>query len=289
MLKSLHPGQPQQFAQDGFLFPIAALTAGEVARYRGFCEELDALLPRAPLTWRAQAHLHFRLAYDLATHPAILDAVEDLIGPDILVLSTILFAKPPNRDDFVSWHQDGRYLVREGGSCPPALTSWIALSDSSAENGCLRAIPGSHRSGSISHRFTYAADNMLLRGETLEADVDESAAVDFVMRAGQMSLHHVDLFHGSNANRSGKSRIGFTVRYAHPSVATSRVSGPVVLARGRDEFGHYQLRQGYPPDDFKAGLASLTEAQRLAAENPNSPTAQAGAGRATARHDERSR
>lgn len=287
MFKALNPSQVQRFAQDGFVFPVPALTSGEVSRYRALCEALDAALPRGPLTWRAQSHLHFRWAHDLATHPAILDAVEDLIGPDILILSTILFAKPPNGHDYVSWHQDGRYLIRDGGSPPPALTAWIALGDSSAESGCLRAIPASHRNGSLNHRYTYAAGNMLLRGETVEAAVDETAAVDFVLRSGEMSLHHVDLFHGSSPNRSVECRIGFTVRYVNASVPSSRVSGPVVLARGRDAFGHYQVRQGCPAGDFKAGLQSLAEAVRIAELHVDSPTAHAGAGRSDSRTDDR--
>lgn len=265
MPKSLTASQQQQFREQGFVFPVAALTPSEVQRYRALCGEMDAMLPRKPLTWRAQTHLHFRGAHELATHPAILDAVEDLIGPDILVLSTILFAKPPNREDFVSWHQDGRYLVPRDGSLLPALTAWIALSDSSAENGCLRGIPGSHTNGTFDHRYTYAEDNMLLRGESIEAPVDESRAVDFVLRAGEMSLHHVDLFHGSGANHTGGSRIGFTIRFAHPRVATSKPTAPVTLARGQDGFGHYRLQEGCPSSDFQAGMESLAEALRTGA------------------------
>jgi len=177
-----------------------------------------------------------------------------------VILSTIMFAKSPG-PQFVSWHQDGRYLIRCNGPVL-SLTAWIALTESSAVTGCLRAIPRSHRVGVLPHSYTYEKDNMLLRGETVEAEVDESQAMDLPLRPGQMSLHHVDTFHSSRANRGSAKRIGFTVRYAHPRVIGSQSSAPGIQARGSDHFGHYSQLKNLPPVEFSQGLNSLEEAVR---------------------------
>jgi non-haem Fe2+, alpha-ketoglutarate-dependent halogenase len=255
--KMLSCAMMERFERDGFAFPIPVLAPQEVASFHAHCARLDLSTPSAPLSWRTHLHLHFRWAYELAMHPAVLDAVEDLLGPDILILSTIMFAKRPG-PEFVSWHQDGRYLVRDHGPVF-SLSAWIALTESSSVTGCLRAIPGSYRMGPLPHRCTHEKDNMLLRGETLDTDVDEPRAVDLPLSSGQMSLHHVDTFHGSGPNRSAGKRIGFTVRYAHPRVASTRSSAPAVLARGKDGFGKYPFAETLPPTDFLQGLRSLEQ------------------------------
>jgi len=256
--KMLSPVMVERFKRDGFAFPIPVLAPEEITSFHAYCARLDLSTPSAPLSWRTHLHLHFRWAYELATHSAVLDAVEDVLGPDFIILSTIMFAKRPGRE-FVSWHQDGRYLVRDEGPAL-ALSAWIALTESSSVGGCLRAIPGSHRLGPLPHRCTHEHGNLLLRGETIIADVDESRAVDMPLGPGQMSLHHVDTLHGSGPNRGSEKRIGFTVRYAHPCVASTRSSAPAVLARGRDRFGKYPVLQTLPPADFTQGLRSLQKA-----------------------------
>ena len=253
----------ESFQRDGFLFPVDVLTPGEVALYHDHCARLDAHTPAAPLSWRTHLHLHFRWAYELAIHPAVLDAAQELLGRDIIILSTIMFAKSPG-SEFVSWHQDGRYLIRDEKPVL-SLTAWIALTESSATTGCMRAIPGSHRVGPLPHRYTHEKHNMLLRGETVDAQIDESRALDLPLRPGQMSLHHVDTFHGSRPNSGLTRRIGFTVRYAHPRVASFRSCAPAVQARGADHFGNYPHLEKLPPTSFEEGMASLESAVRKVA------------------------
>jgi non-heme Fe2+,alpha-ketoglutarate-dependent halogenase len=268
MAKVLTPDMVEGFNRDGFAFPIPVLAPEEVMPFRGECVRLDSSTPSVPLSWRSHPHLHFRWAYDLAMHPKVLDAVEDLLGPDIIILSTILFVKSPG-PEFVSWHQDGRYLVRDEGPVL-SVSAWIALTESSRITGCLRAIPGSYRVGPLPHRYTYEKGNMLLRGETVDAHVDVSRTVDMTLSPGQMSLHHVDTFHGSGPNQGTGKRIGFTVRYAHPRVGSTHSSAPVVLARGRDAFGKYPFVQALPPADFQQGLRALGEAVRSSSSDDQS-------------------
>ena len=197
---------------------------------------------------------YFRWAYDLATHPRILDAVEDVLGPDLLVWTVSIFPKYPRDPGYISWHQDGTYW---GLDSTRVVTAWVALTDSTRDNGCMRVVPGSHRQPILPHRDTYAADNRLSRGQEIEVEVAEQDAVDVVLRAGEMSLHHVNIIHGSNSNPSDGSRIGFAPRFMTPE--TRQIDGEpltAVLARGRDSHGHFQLLPGPPALGFDEALAA---------------------------------
>jgi non-heme Fe2+,alpha-ketoglutarate-dependent halogenase len=224
--KALTDSQLEAYERDGCLGPIPVLTSEEAAAFRGALEAQEALMG-GRLKRMDNCHLFFRWAYDLATHPAVLDVLEDILGPDLFVHSTRIFYKHPYDPAYVSWHQDGTYSQLNS---KPAPSAWIALSESNAENGCLRVVPGSHRAGKLPHNETYAPDNLLNHGEEIAVVVVESSARDMILRPGEMSLHHVNLIHGSNPNRSGTKRVGFAVSYITPEAGRSKL--PVVRARG---------------------------------------------------------
>ena len=255
MGKLLTAEQVAHYQRDGILFPIPVLSADEAAHFRSEFEAVAARLGGRPVAQSlGHTHTHFRWAYDLATHPRILDAVEDVLGPDILVWTVSIFPKYPRDPGFISWHQDGTYW---GLDSTRVTTAWVALTDSTLDNGCMRVVPGSHRQAILPHRDTYAPDNRLSRGQEIEARVDEQDAVDVVLRAGEMSLHHVNIIHGSNPNPSDGSRIGFAPRFTTPE--TSQIDGEpltAVLARGRDRFGHFRLQPGAPTLGFEEALAA---------------------------------
>jgi chlorinating enzyme len=252
MGRILCDAQVARYREDGVLFPVPALEPGALARFRAAFDAVATMLgeDRRPERF-GQWHLCFRWAYDLVLHPAILDAVEELLGPDILVHSTTAFAKPPRSPQFVSWHQDGYYW---GLDAPRLVSVWVALSESTPENGCLRVVPGSHRGAWLDHAIRPHEHNMLGTGLNVAAEVDESRAIDVRLRAGEMSLHHVDLVHGSEPNRSDGPRIGFAIRYTTPEVAQARLHHEVVLARGRDRHGHFALRTDPPGGSIADGL-----------------------------------
>ena len=261
MGKVLTAEQVARYQRDGILFPVPVLTPGETARFRAAFEALAARLGGRPVA-QALGHtqLYFRWAYDLATHPAVLDAVEDVIGPDILVWTVSIFPKYPRDPGYISWHQDGTYW---GLDSTEVTTAWIALTDSVVENGCMRVVAGSHRNRILPHRDTYAPDNRLSRGQEVEVDVDEQDAVDVVLRAGEMSLHHVNVIHGSHPNPSDHPRIGFAPRFTTPT--TRQIDGEpptAVLVRGRDDFGHFELLSEPPTLGFDDAVA----AQQAAAD-----------------------
>ncbi|MCZ6672765.1 MAG: phytanoyl-CoA dioxygenase family protein [Verrucomicrobia bacterium] len=196
-----------------------------------------------------QCHLNFKFAFDLSTHEQILDTVEQVIGPNILVHSSTIFSKRPGRS-FVSWHQDSLYWHL---SAPRLVSAWIALSDSTVENGCMRVQPGSHLR-QREHTEIHHEDNMLVTGTTIMDGPDEASTVNVVLRAGEMSLHHANLLHGSDPNRSNHNRIGFAVRYLAPDVQQGREHHEVILARGHDRYQHFQQLKDPPVYSVRDGM-----------------------------------
>jgi len=263
MPQALTAEQRERYQRDGILFPIPALSTAEVARFRAGFEDLAARLGGRPLAQQlSQTHLYLPWAFELATCPAVLDAVEDVLGPDILVWTVSIFAKYPRDPGYISWHQDGTYW---GLDSPQVTTAWVALTDSIVENGCMRVVPGSHRNPILPHRDTYAADNRLSRGQEVQMEVDDKDAVDVILQAGQMSLHHVNIIHGSNPNPSDRSRTGFAIRFTTPKTRQIEGEPPTaVLARGRDDYHHFELLPAPPALDLEEAVAAQqTAARRL--------------------------
>jgi len=250
-MSALTPSQVVSFNRDGYLAPLPVLGEAETEQYyRAFtaiCEQVTASGAPALI----QAHLHFRSAYALATHPRLLDLVAPLIGPDILVHTTSLFLKRAGEASFVSWHQDGNPWRM---SAPRVVSAWVALTDSARENGCLRVVPGTHREDAA-HCFQRHPDNLLASGLTVTEPVDEAAAVDIELDRGCCSLHHMRLIHGSSPNESGRDRMGFAIRFLPVGISQALPHHDVVLARGRDEHGFY-THLDKPPRDDTEGLAS---------------------------------
>ncbi len=237
-MKRLSEAAVRQYREQGYYAPVRVMPKGDAAQLRHALEsyEAEAGGPLAgPL--RHKSHLLFTWLADLVRHPAILDAVEDVIGPNILCWGSSFFIKEPRNPGFVSWHQDSTYW---GLDPADVITAWVAFSDSTAENGAMRVIPTTHLMDQIPHRDTFRAENLLSRGQEIEVDVDERQAVMLELQAGEMSLHHVRLIHGSDPNPSGARRIGFAIRYIPTTVR--QVAGShdsATLVRGVDEYRHF--------------------------------------------------
>ena len=235
-----------KFERDGYTSGIPALGPVEADRIR---REFDALEAREgrEKTQIGLLDRHFTepFVWELATLPAILDAVEAVLGPDLLLLATHFFCKYPTDvdrgEEFVAWHQDVTYWGLEP---PLAVTAWYAVDDSDAGNGCMRVIPGSH--DRLRGHGTSAREGNLL-SVNQEAPVtpeEEARALDLPLRAGEFSLHHGMLVHGSHPNRSGRRRCGLTLRYVPTRVMQTdlnshRKAWDAVLVRGRDDYGHF--------------------------------------------------
>jgi ectoine hydroxylase-related dioxygenase (phytanoyl-CoA dioxygenase family) len=244
---------PGQYLESGYLFPVDALDPSEAAAYRADLEALERRLDGARVGNKAQlnlAHVIFRFADELVRNPRILDVVESILGPDILVWGSTFFIKEPHTESYVSWHQDLRYwgLDDENG----LVSAWLALSPITRANGCMRFVPGSHKGEMVEHNDTFDGDNFLTRGQEAAVEIDEDA-IDYVaLEPGQASFHHGKLLHASGPNRSDERRIGFAINYIAPHVRQTVAKEDFgMLVRGEDRYGHF----GHVP----APEADLTE------------------------------
>lgn len=247
MPKLLSNKQVEQYNNDGYVCPIRALTPEEAENFRNRMDALEASEPDLWSRSKIKPHLMMTWFNELIRHPKILDAVEDVLGPDILAWATGHFDKKPRDPGFVSWHQDATYW---GLSEPSVVTAWVALTPSRHENGCMRVIPGTHTTGQLPHKDTVNQHNLLSRGQDVEVQVDEARAVDLELQPGEISLHHTMLIHGSEPNHSDTRRLGITIRYVAAHVRqTSGFKDSATLVRGIDRYGHF-LTEPQPTQDF---------------------------------------
>jgi len=254
MPKVLSEVQIAAYERDGFLAPVAAMSGAEARALRARLETIEAGTG-GPLRGdlRHKAHLLFPFLAELIRHPVILDAVEDLLGPDILCWNTNFFIKEAETPSFVSWHQDSTYW---GLSTPDVCTAWVALTPSTIENGAMSVTPKSHTMDQIPHRDTFDRHNLLTRGQEVAVEVDEREAVPLVLRPGEMSLHHVRLVHGSPPNPSPDRRIGFAIRYIPTSIHQLEGTDSATLVRGTDRYGHFEL-EPRPDRDMQDDMLAL--------------------------------
>jgi non-haem Fe2+, alpha-ketoglutarate-dependent halogenase len=250
MASNLSRDQIETYERDGFVHPLRIMSTDEARKVRAGFEELETLLGRR-VEYAAMTHLFFRWAFDLSMQPKILNPVQAILGPDLLVQATLILCKHAADPSFVSWHQDYNYTTRESA---PTVTAWVAISDSTRQSGCMRAIPGSHRDGIRPHKDTAIENNILTY--SLES-ADDSRAVDIELKAGEMSLHQANIVHGSLANNSNDKRIGFIIRFVTPQFRTT--INPVVRARGRDACGHLTVWPNSPTDDMKQTVGAWQE------------------------------
>lgn len=250
----LTPEQLDDFRRNGFVAPIDCIAPAEAADCMRRIEDYEAATGEdVSRNIRARAVLAFKWLLDLARHPQIAGALQDVIGPNVILVFSGVWSKAPGGGKFVSWHQDGAYnpFDRNDGA-----TAWLAFTDSTPGTGCVKVLPGSHNGSVVAHAETYDPDNILSRGQTVPG-VDEAAAVDMALRAGQFSLHHERVVHGSGPNRGGSRRVG--VSFSCVAAEAKPLSGPNtgVLIAGRNEPGHWVLNREPRFDLDPVALAEL--------------------------------
>lgn len=209
MGKILSQQQIEQYHEEGFISPIDVMSEDEAATYLAKLEQAERDYPEQlnPEN-RNNAHLAFKFLDEIAFHPIILDAVEDLLGPNFSLWGSVLFIKEPQSQHFVSWHQDSTYA---GVEPHDYLTPWLALTPSTLESGCMTMLPRTQHDGIRPHDDTYGEDNILTRGQNI-TDIDTSSGVDLILRPGQMSIHHARTIHASQPNHSNYRRVGFALQ-----------------------------------------------------------------------------
>lgn len=254
MPKLLPEGAKDAYDRDGYYFPVRVMSPEDAAAHVLALESYETATG-APIqsNMRHKVHLLFTWANAIVRHPKVLDAVEDVIGPDILCWTTNFFIKEARDPGFVSWHQDSTYW---GLDPADVITAWVALTDAPIASGAMKFLPGSHTLDQVPHDDTYHEHNLLTRGQEIAMEVDEALAVDVPLHAGEMSLHHVRLVHGSKPNTTDNRRIGLAVRYVPTYVRQVKLRDSAMLVRGEDRHGNFDLE----PDP----IADLDTAARAA-------------------------
>ena len=238
MPKILTEAQVDQFWREGCVYPVRVMPEADAIELRRRLEQYEAETG-GPLkgALRHKAHLLFTWLAELVRNDRIVDAIEDLYGPDLFCWTTNFFIKEANNPAFVSWHQDSTYW---GLDRPDVVTAWVALTPSNKSNGAMDYIPGSHTKDQIPHRDTFAKNNLLTRGQEVAVEVDESQARTVDLRPGEISLHHVRLVHGSAPNPTDDRRIGFAIRYIPTRVKQVAGEDSATLVRGVDTYRHFE-------------------------------------------------
>jgi len=252
-MKTLTTEAVRFYQEHGYYAPVRVLESGRAAALRARLEAFESDHTAARRLLRNKSHLLLTWLDALIREQRVLDAVEDLIGPNILCWASSFFIKDGRDPSYVSWHQDSTYWGLEP---PDIVTAWIALSESDEGNGAMRVIPDSHKLDQLGHRDTFATHNLLSRGQEIAVEVDERQAVALPLAPGEMSLHHVRLIHGSEPNPSDRRRIGYAVRYLPTHVR--QVVGTrdsATLVRGIDRFGNFAPEQAPDADLSPAALA----------------------------------
>jgi ectoine hydroxylase-related dioxygenase (phytanoyl-CoA dioxygenase family) len=261
-MKALTKAQVDSFHYDGFLFPIPALTPDEVATCLAGLHRLESDLgspvAEAEVKWRSHAYAHSPWFNDLIRHPRILDAIEDVIGPNILVWTSTFFIKEPHSPTYAAWHQDGAYFGLEPRE---QVCAWVALTDASREAGCMEQLSSRGAAREYHHAALGLANSINRAGQTIVDDFDRSNPTAMALPTGSFSLHHEFAVHRSAPNNASHRRVGIGLNYV-PTHA--RVDGPVrccaMLVRGEDTYGHFDL---IDPPEAERDAAALAVHQQV--------------------------
>ena len=237
-MTSLTSKQLKDYEDHGFVAPIDVLTSDEANEIKTEIEKIEKKWPKElDGIGRNYAHMISPVFDKICHNSKILDAVESIIGKDILVGGTTLFIKDPDNKGFVSWHQDAKYIGLEPHNW---VTAWVAVTDSNEENGCMRMWSGSHQDNLKEHDQKFNEGNLLTRGQTVK-NVPIEKTTPLILKAGQMSLHHPTVVHGSEQNNSNDRRIGFVIQsYIGTNVKQILGKNSVQLARGVDKFNYHK-------------------------------------------------
>ena len=264
----LNAEQVQNYWDDGFLFPIPVVSPNEAKAWRAELEALEAKwldngLPLPLNTYkRVNSNVVMELSARISADPRILDVIEGIIGPNILVYGAEYFIKEPRTPQIVSMHQDLTYWGL--GATSGMVTMWLALSEVNRASGCMDFVRASHKNPILPHEDTFDDNNLLSRGQEIAVDVRPEDKTAIEISPGQISLHHGLTIHGSGPNSSDDRRIGFVVRYVSPDVAQEVGDRDyAMLVRGEDTQRNL-IHFDPPKRDFDADSLRLYDEIRAA-------------------------
>ena len=245
MPKVLTDEQLAAYRRDGFFAPIDCIPPEEAKRYLEICDGFEERTGDSVTNHlRVRAILGLKWLLDLTRGPVISGVLQDTIGPNVILFLSGFWSKAPHTGKFVSWHQDGAYNPFDRNT---GATVWLALTDATEEMGCIHFIPGSHNDPDIHHEETFKKDNLLSRGQTV-VGVDESKSVAAPVMAGQISVHHEMVVHGSGPNKSDNRRLGISLACVPAEAVPLAGLKSGVLIAGENP-GHWEMNRE-PAFDF---------------------------------------
>lgn len=244
IVKKLTPQQVDGYRHDGFLFPVPGLAADEAAGYLSVLDDIEAHIG-SPLSrkdnglWRSSPHVYLPQFDRLVRDARIVDAVEDLIGPDLLVYTSTFFIKEPGSQTFAAWHQDATYF---GIRPHEHVTAWIALSDAGTVAGCMEVLSSKGQPRQFHHAAARLEHSINGAGQTIVEKIDGTGAVPMALKAGEFSMHHTLCVHRSAPNAASHRRVGFGISYipTHCRLEGGYRLG-AMLVRGEDRHGNFDL------------------------------------------------
>jgi non-haem Fe2+, alpha-ketoglutarate-dependent halogenase len=255
MPKILSPSQIEAFDRDGFVAPVRGIDERRALYYRQQLEAFEARYPDQQIKLDQKAHMICPWVDEMIREPGILDATEDLIGPDILCWGTSLRSKRPDGRTFAGWHQDTAYSDVK----PIVVIVALALSPARSENGCIRGIPGSHRGPLLQHKEAFSTDSLLSREQYIDAPFDQTTAVDFALDPGEIALFNNALIHSSKPNFGADRRILFLLEMVPTHAYQHSPRESATLVRGHDAHGNFDVD---PRPQMEMGEAELAAWQR---------------------------
>ncbi len=250
-----------QYWDDGFLCPVPVMPESEAHALRAELEAIETRYPDGSLPsplgqyLRVNTTVVMPLAAKLAADRRILDVVEGILGPNLLVWGAEFFDKSAQSEKIVSMHQDLTYWGL--GATGKQVTAWLALSPATPDSGCMATVRGSHKNAILPHEDTFAENNLLSRGQEVQVEVAETDKVHLALQPGQMSLHHGLAIHGSGPNTTDDRRLGFAIRFIAPDVVQQDAERDyAMLVRGVDAEGNF-IHYAPPADNFTPSSLEL--------------------------------
>jgi ectoine hydroxylase-related dioxygenase (phytanoyl-CoA dioxygenase family) len=268
-MKRLTAQQVDSYHRDGFLFPVPAFSREEAAALLAKLEQTEAKLgasmSQVERKWRGASYAYLAWVNALTRDPRILDVVEDLLGPDLLVYTATFFIKEAGAPTFAAWHQDATYFGLEPHE---HVTAWIALTDANHEAGCMEVLPWNGAPArQLHHAAARLANSINGAGQVIVEPMDVGETVAMALEAGQFSLHHTLCRHRSAPNRAAHRRVGFGISYIPAHVRTTGTTRvPALLVRGRDH-GTFDLLPSPTADFAPDALAVLEKAYQCYSEH----------------------
>ena len=261
----------EHFHEQGFLSPVPVLSSKEVANFRGCLESFEAKHPDDVKKLKSKSHLLCPWVEDIARHPRVLDVYEDLIGPNILCYSMAFRTKEPDGKTHAGWHQDGAYNPIQ----PILVIGALALADCTVAHGCLKVIPGSHKTGALAHTDTGNPDSILSRGQYITDAIDETKAVDIVLKAGEIGLFNAEIIHSSGINTSDERRLVLLVEMMPTRTEIRAHRDTAMLVRGVDTYSHVDIDPSPKVEFGETELAAWRNTTKKTGKNvfANSPLA----------------